>query len=234
MDLPTLAIMTTTWAPDTEVGISRRASAEKAIRSWKKHLKYDGELRLHIADDGSLLPGYPDTLGKIWPGATVTRQERQGVGASLNNGFEAVISWETPVAAYLVDDWALTAPLDLTPWVRVLIEDDSVGMVRLGLPHPDLTGMVKHLGVNGWGLLLARHHYACGHRPALYHRRFLEAYGRFLEGVSAMDCEQAYAQQFNNGVGPEVMVAMPHPWVHVGESEVGDVVPEGAPALVTA
>lgn len=227
MDLPVVSIVMTTWAPDSEVGISRRASAEKALRSWKKHLKYDGELRLHIADDGSQLPGYPDTLGKIWQDATVTRQERQGIGASLNNGFEAVMTWETPIAAYIVDDWMLTANLDLTPWVRLLIEDESIGVVRLGLPHPDLTGTVKHLGELGWGLLVDRHHYTAGHRPALYHSRFLEANGRFMEGVSAMDCETEYVSRFNsNDNSPHVMIAMPHSWVHVGETEVGDLVPD--------
>lgn len=235
MNLPKVSIVMTTWAPDSLVGISRRSSAEKAIRSWKKHLKYDGELHLHIADDGSTLPEYPDILGKLWPGATVTRQERQGVGASLNNGFEAVMTWDDPVAAYIVDDWALASAFDLTPWVSLLLQDEEVGVVRLGLPHPDLTGQVRHLGDLGWGLMLDRHHYAFGHRPALYHRRFLEQNGRFLEGVSAMDCETDYAVRWCRGQQVAgVMVAMPHPWVHVGETEVGNIVPEAEPVEVHA
>ena len=102
-----------------------------------------------------------------------------------------------------------------------------IGMVRLGPPHPWLTGEIVHTTI-GWFIHLDRHHYAFGMRPALYWPNFLEAYGRFEEGVSAMECERLYAEKFCNTEGPDIAYALPYPWEHVGRVEVGDVVPDGA------
>lgn len=230
--LPPVTVVMTTWAPAGNVGTSRVKSAVRALTSWTWQLDYDGPLRLHIADDGSDLD-VPGALAPIahkagWD-VTCTRQERRGVGASLNAGFEA--AWQHgPLVLYAVDDWALTGKMELTPWVRLLLLYEGIGMVRLGPPHPYLTGSVMYLPDidewNHWCLLLERHHYAFGHRPALYHRRFLEHYGRFAEGVNAFDCERIYTERFNKSPsGPAVALALPHLWQHVGEMEVGDVVP---------
>ena len=89
----------------------------------------------------------------------------------------------------------------------------------------------------GWGLRLDPHHFAFGHRPALYHKRFFDAYGYFEEGVSALECERLYAEHFCrerpdlfaiDQPCPDIVYALSYPWVHLGEAEVGDVEPEGA------
>ena len=226
LDRPPVTIVMTTWMPEGPVGESRRRSARAALDSWRLHLDYAGQLRLHIADDGSpvedLVYAVGARLDGFWP-VSGSRQQRRGVGASLNAGL-ATAWYASPLAAYFVDDWGLTAPFDLTPWAELLVDDETVGMVRLGPPHPWLTGTVE-LFAQGWAMRLERHHYAFGHRPALYHKRFFDAYGEFREGVSAFECERLYAEGFCSRPGPDIVYALPYPWLHVGEAEVGDVEP---------
>ena len=86
----------------------------------------------------------------------------------------------------------------------------------------------------GWFLRLEPDGFAFGHRPALYHRRFLEAFGWFEEGVSALECERFYAERYARGLAiwplakprqPEVVLALPHPWHHVESIELADLQP---------
>lgn len=227
--IDTITIVVTTWAPKGPIGDSRGESARKAIASWEQHLRYDSLLRLHIADDGSDHELYHNAYEFLpWASppwdVTFSRQERGGVGASLNAGFAEAFA-RSPLALYAVDDWELTEEFDLNPWAQLLLEEQDIGAVRLGPPHPGLSGMVR-LTYWGWVLMLDRHHFACSHRPALYHKRFLNAYGPFDEGCSALECERRYNERFcENLEGPAVALALPHPWKHVGEVEVGDVEP---------
>ena len=63
--LPPITIVMTTWAPIGPVGESRRESASLALISWRDRLRYEGQLRLCISDDGSTLEKYPEDLGEI-------------------------------------------------------------------------------------------------------------------------------------------------------------------------
>ena len=227
--LPPVTIVATTWFPESDDGLRRGLNACAAFASWREYLIYEGSLCLHVADDGSP----EDRLALLdpelehWAHVTISVQARRGVGASLNAGLRQAFDHERGLALYAVDDWALTGPIDLTPWARLLWERADVGMVRLGPPHPDLTGRVEALTGDwqGWALRLDRHHYAFGHRPALYHPRLRDAYGLFAEGVNAYDCERLYAEQFARTTGPDIVLALPHPWWHLEGPEQADVVP---------
>lgn len=217
--LPTITIVVTTWFPPGEDGDKRYNIFREALASWHQHLKYDGELHYHIADDGTFAwPGLP-------PPATFSRQNRRGVGASLNAGFAQAFA-QGELALYAVDDWKLAADLDLTPWARLLRDSSLMGCVRLGPPHPDLTGAVLHLGENGWALLLEKHHYAFGFRPALYHKRFFDYYGWFDEGISSLEAERLYNERFcENFRGPDIVLALFTPFDHIYGVELSAVVP---------
>lgn len=232
-DLPPITIVMTTWAPPEKLGLQRMLAAWRALMSWQVLLEYpDDNLRLHVADDGSD-PAHQYGLGmdtnpcRWWTrseGVTFSRQERQGVGASLNAGFKTAFQ-AGPLAAYFVDDWVLKQVMDLRPWARLLMEDESVGMVRLGPPHPNISGTVKHYPGIGWGLLLDRHHYAFGTRPFLMHRRFYEQYGPFTENVSALECERLYNYWFCSHRGPGIVHALEYPWEPIEETHLSEVKP---------
>jgi hypothetical protein len=233
--LPPLTVVMTTWAPTGPDGYRRATNARMTLGTWQHRLVYEGPLYLHIADDGSALPDYPANIVE-YPGnfleTTYSRQERHGVGASLNAGFRQAHDLRGGLVLYAVDDWLLLEQFDVSPWARLLVERSEVGMVRLGPPHPDLTGRIEALTAEwqGWGLRLDRHHYAFGHRPALYHQRMRDAYGPFAEDVNAYECERLYAERWARGflTEPGIVLALPHPWLHVDGPEFAGIEPAGA------
>jgi hypothetical protein len=229
-----VTIVATTYFPPGEDGKLREVTARAAFASWRQNLIYDGELRLHVADDGSADAGWPaaaalapkapwvDPLAPV----TTSRQERQGVGASLNAGCDLAFAAGN-IVLHAVDDWELQQDFDLTPWVDLLVADPNVCMVRLGPPHPWLTGTIENFP-EGWGMRLDRHHFAFGHRPALYHPRMFEAYGRFAEDVNAYECERLYNEHFCVTPGPDIVLALPTPWVPLESVELAGIDPRAA------
>jgi hypothetical protein len=219
---PDVTIVMTTYFPD----VHRRSLAEETLRSWTENLRYNGDLHLHCADDGSNHIWHPEL---IWKGPiTYSYQERRGVGASLNRGFAKAFE-TSPYVLYAVDDWWLAYPIDFTHWVMVLEEREDVGMVRLGPPHPNIRGHVEAFTDywNSWGLRLDRYGFAFGHRPALYHRRMIETYGWFEEGVSALECERLYAENFSRTEGPDIVLSLSSPWYHTSTESLSAIEPEG-------
>ena len=221
MEFPPITIVMTTFFLPGERGVLRRISANRTLRSWGAYLDYQNKVNLHIADDGSDFP-----LASNWLGVTHSVQYRQGVGASLNKGFAKAFE-TSPLVLYAVDDWALTQDFDLTPWVEMLLQREDIGMVRLGPPHPNLTGRVEMLSGNweGWGLVLDRQGFAFGTRPALFHKRFIDAYGWFAENTSAVEVERIYNESFCTTPGPNIVLALPHPWEHIGPESLSDLEP---------
>ena len=222
MRAPITAIVTT-YFPAGPVGDSRYKTCKATLQSWAKRLLYDGELRYFIVNCPGPMAEFGQTqLQRILRGKPVAFAHTPlGVGASLNLGTQKATADGSPLTLYAADDWALDQELDLTPWADLLIADPSIGAVRLGPPHPDLTGRVLMLP-QGWALRLDRHHFAFGHRPALFHERLYAAYGWYDERSSAWECERLYNEHFCATPGPDVVYALPYPWRHVGEMEVGD------------
>lgn len=228
-----ITVVVTTYFPDGPVGESRFKSAKATLESWDRHLNYDGPLQCIIVNSTGPIPDKRQTLLiKKLHGSYAFLHHQGGVGGSLNLGFKWAREHDAPLVFYAADDWALDADFDLSPWADLLIAQPRAGMVRLGPPHPDLTGRVQ-MTPQGWVLLLERHHYAFGHRPALYHQRMIDAYGWFDEGSNAWECERLYNEHFcgthvdfrDIPNGPEIVYALPYPWRHVGETEVGDLEP---------
>jgi len=224
-DLPKLAFLVTTYIPPN--GAVRLETMARTIRSWREHLKYEGKIHIHIADDGSdIVPGDPfwkDVVGD-WASMSFSRQEHRGVGDSLNAGWAACHEI-TPITLYAVDDWSLIADLDITPWVRLLLENESVGCICLGASHPHLRGGVLTTFAQGWTISWERYAFYWGMRPALYHRRFLDAYGPLPEMMNACECERLYNRDICASQGPSVEHAILHPWQHLWSIEMGDMEP---------
>ncbi|MCI0556247.1 MAG: hypothetical protein L0287_35335, partial [Anaerolineae bacterium] len=156
-----------------------------------------------------------------------TRQIHRGVGASLNAGimYQCIVR-QQQLIAYFVDDWILKSPLDLTPWAELVLEQpDNIGMVRLGPPHPELTGQIR-MYKQGWAVSLERHHYAFAMRPALYHGRFFQFYGAFDENCSAIAAERDYNERFCTvNTGPGIVLALPEIWDYSRQPSLSDAIP---------
>ena len=57
------------------------------------------------------------------------------------------------------------------------------------------------------------------------HKRFIDRYGPFPENCSALDCEYLYNDRFCNNQGPDIVLALPHPWYHIYGVDLSGVVP---------
>lgn len=224
IEFPPITIVVTVYRPeDQEVCDMRYEAMRRTIESWQAYLKYDGHICMHFADDSLEEKGWIYTE-RFNYGSTYSQQSRKGVGASLNVGFRQAFKL-SPIVLYAVEDWSLVYDFDLTPWVQLLLEREDIGMVRLGVPHPNLTGRIEHLGELGWGLLFDDYSFTYGQRPALYHQRFYDHYGAFPENCSAIDCERRYAKRVTTMEGPKVMLALPHPWKHIDTISMSDWTP---------
>lgn len=213
MTLPPITIaLTTYYSPDG--GQERWEAVHHTLASWARQLWYDGPVRVHVADDGSAgdwLERTVEYVTDIWGEPTVSVQQRQGYGASLNKCFEHT----DQIAFHGVDDWMLYQPIDITPWVKLILRQEyGIGLVRLGPPHPGLMGDVV-MFEEGWFLKLARHHFVCGLRPALWHKSLWELHGPFVEGASALETERLFNQRYCHGGGLDAALALPHPWQHL-------------------
>lgn len=95
-----------------------------------------------------------------------------------------------------------------------MTQNESIGIIRFGPPHPGLTGTVETISDEwqGWGLRLDRHNYAYGDRPMIIHERFYRCYGPYTEDVSALECVRLYDEKFSRMDGPSIVLALPHPF----------------------
>lgn len=235
-ELPVITVIATTYYPDTEQARIRRQMASISVKSWVRYLQYQGPLAYHFADDGSELEdykifpysdpmnGYDISQINVHRDVSFSRQERKGVGASLNRSFEEAFK-KSPLAMIIYnDDVMLRESIDLTPWADLLLEEEDIGAVRLGLPHPGLTGEIV-LYPQGYGLKLDKHNFAFSFRPTLFHKRFLDVYGWFLEGETALECERIYNLKFCEADGPEIIYAISVPWEHLWIMDLSDLRP---------
>lgn len=127
MDWPNLCVCLLTY--------NRLEFAIRTLRSALDNLHYSGELRVHIADDGSgeeyceelrtLAGGYPNVVS-----TGISDSQRNGYGANYNLAMQT-IHGHSQIVLPLEDDWQLLAPLDLDPLVLALGEG-QFGCIRLG------------------------------------------------------------------------------------------------------
>lgn len=220
-----ITIVATTWLPPGQE-INRWHAFLKSYVSWQENLKFDGKIHLHVSDDGTEPEKWKYLQDAVYwdrGNLTFSRQQRHGVGASLNTGLKQAFE-ASPVVLHAVDDWELLQPLDLNEWVK-FIEDPQyrISLLRF-FPHPDLTGEIKFVPPYGWAMKLDMHHFVFSFRPALWHKRMFDYIGYFNEDVSALSTEYTYNQKLTIS-RENVWMALPELWRHIGEESLADVVP---------
>lgn len=201
--------------------------AIETIKSVKANLVYPN-IGFHIADDGSNTsdnPSYVQSLvDEIGPeySITVSDSKRGGVGKNMNLGIHAVLD-RADLWLHLEDDWALRGPLDLLPCVQLLVEDETVGMVRLGR----LSAGIKAETLAGankmwWRLKKNSDTYVFSGNAALRHRRFHSHYGPYKEGLMPGQTELVHCNKFNVTPGPDIVwpawLNTEETFFHIGDS----------------
>lgn len=219
-----VTIVTTTYFSKEHEGFARMYTALESTVSWFDKIEGEG-IRLHIADDGSdheLFDPFISELQKVYT-LTWSRQERGGIGASLNKGLAQ--AWANGgLVFYIVDDMRLEVPLDLSFPASVLNNHEDIMAVRIGLPHPDTTGRVRYFPnehkYETYMLELDPHHYVMTHRPFMAHKRMMR-YGPYVEGIKAGDCETEFNNRYLKDPVLKVEQWIPNVWLHNSPIELG-------------
>ena len=200
--------------------------ALRTIAAARQYLRYGGDLRWYVADDGSRAEHYQAVLDAVGDDIWGHHTARRGYGANANAAWRAA-DQRSRLTLWLEDDWELTRPLDLYPYAALLMETHEVGMVRLGNLNLDIRGRTwAHGGQVYWKLDKEPHIEGTpvftGH-PSLRHRRYRDAYGDYPEGLGPGDTELAYAWQFRVGSqdAPAIVWPAEYPpqgfFGHIGE-----------------
>lgn len=183
--------------------------------SW---LRYAGEKRFHIADGGSPQE-HLDYYDKVLSGVPHTIEVTDNLSAMCNScAKHGGDVWIT-----MVDDYALRYPITITNDVSLLLEDASIGAIRMsrlafwgsGGIGPETSADLVTVGAcgNHWWKLdksKTKDSYMSSIGVHIYHRRFWEAYGdipRCPPNVPG-EAELRGAERFREKSGSTIAVPM--------------------------
>lgn len=239
-----VAVVLSTYNPP---GGYRSDYCVRTVRSLLDNLKCSGPclFRLVLADDGSedltckshnlndvenYLQYCAEMAENRWgTPSTIVRTPREGIGASLNNALKEVDFAEHWM--YSTDDWVLEKELDIQPALGLMREFDY-DYVRLNPLHPSLMCKTMFNQNQGWWLHLFQQDggFAFGTRPFVATKPFVEKVGPFISFANAYDTERDYAQRVarKNDLRLAAMVDLSGSWLHIGEQQVGKIVPTRA------
>ena len=198
---PKVAIVFVTYA--------RTEYAVRTVLGLRKHLICPYELGWYVADDGSRTAHYKAVMNAL-EGAPIIGSHSQNFitgkcwpGKSWNKAWRFAHGW-TPIILWIEDDWELQRDLDITPYVKLLVEREDVGMVRLGHLAVDLnTRSVAHDGIH-YLKMLRNMPYGYSGNPHLKHVRFVRTYGFYKENIGPGDTELHYDFKFTSKEGPDI------------------------------
>lgn len=198
-DMPPIAICLLT-CDRTELAI-------RVIRAFRSNASYAGAMVWLVAQD-SEHAAHGDAIMHELAGADVAADSfrlRLGPGPAWNMAIKLALEhWD--YLLWLEDDWELTYPLDLTPYIQLLMDRPDVGTVRLsGLPTGLLMESVGHNGIHYLNILKQRQ-YCWSGNPSINHRRHFEAYGGFPTDPSVVvgDCELYHDGLVRRKDGPQI------------------------------
>jgi len=215
--------------PDVTVLIvtyDRPGEIRKTMRTLQRRLCYGGQLRWHVADDGT--PG--DYLSELEADLgitfTSTVTPRQGWGTNVNTAWDAI---ETDFVFLCEDDYVARQSLNLTRGVALLLAEPAIGLVRYdGLAGHKLNLFLREAKTKAGRLdylVISRdspHLNIYSNRPHLVHRRFYEQIGPYAEGKSLGATETDYAHRVKDEEGGLLVVTLDdgirRAFRHVGKS----------------
>lgn len=186
---------------------NRMQYADQCLRAVIKNVRWDGDLHIHIADDGSPAD-YRDALHKIAGGyskvcsAGVSNSERRGYGANYNLSTQHIHDWSDYVLV-VEDDWRLDRSLDCTKLV-LGFGDGRIGCIRLGYlgSTQRLSAELIRVGGRAYWLLdpdSPEPHVWAGH-PRLETVAWQREQGCWPEGLDPNMTEFVAARWFRRGV----------------------------------
>jgi len=181
--------------------------AVRTAVSFCTNFKYPN-LAWYIADDGSSdAHGLAITSALEMCGATIFggHAEKMGPGPSWNRAIENSLH-RAEIILWVEDDWELQDEIDVTKYVKLLMEKPEVGMIRLGYMAVGLN--LHSVGHDGTHYLRVEKStpYAYSGNPSIRHRRYFTAYDWYPEspGVNPGECELWHDDKVRKTEGPEI------------------------------
>jgi len=165
-------------------------SSPEDFEKMISHLKSFGHQLAYSHNERMRNPGEEDTFfaGKGW---------NKTLGLAHQN---------SDFVLWVEDDWELDRPFDLVPHVRLLQENEAVGMVTFRILS--VGNEVKTVGHNGQHYLeyMRTTQYSYSGNPQLRHARFTTHYGWFAENVNPGGIELAQDDKYRLDVsnGPKI------------------------------
>lgn len=202
----------TVLAPQLCVALLTYKRTEMAVRTVKgivDNLIYPKELvSFYVADDGSPWPHMDAIFSAIKDGglriAGYHNEKFSGGTPYCGIGWNVALRKSHMTSDYVLwleDDWVLKAPLDIRPFIWMLLDRKDVGMVRLsGLAIGNIVEVKAHRGVHYLDYLRSAQ-FAYSGNPHIRHIRFDEYYGLFATNLTPGDLEVHYDDKFRHMLG---------------------------------
>lgn len=186
----------------------RSEYALKCIESVKKNLLYP-DLAWYVADGGSLewhlnavLHALEDVKMLGYHSGDVVRGASYGSDANIAY---AMAKERGKLTLWLEDDWELREPFDLWSYASLLMEEPTIGMVRMGYLNLNMRGSVfGHGGQLYWRLDRTADSYVFTGHPSLRHNNFMNACGPYPEGLLPGETELAFAMKYRSQDTPDI------------------------------
>jgi len=200
--------------PINVIFITAGASAERTdyavrtIESCKRYLRYPN-LHWFIADDGSDLY-HIDSVVNALDGCNISGiwSTKNSYGRSCNAGIEKTREIGS-LMFFLEDDWELTRELDLWTYAAALMENDTLGMIRMGYLNEGVKGETfGHRDQLYWRLDGESPYIFTGH-PSLRHMRFHNHAGGYVEMLQPGETELAMAWKYKMSPDPKPSILWP-------------------------
>jgi len=221
-DTPPVYIILTTYKR-TEVAL-------KTIRGIKNNLQWSN-IGWIVTDDGSP-PEHMEAIKKEIGGSYTLHiydSAGKGVGHGMNWAINKIKELGAKLFIMCEDDWELLQPLDFKPYVRLLMEHESISMIRMGYLSYGISGeLFPAVGKLWFKLFNTGFTYTFSGHASLRHLRFHEQYGMYKEGLVPGLTELSMCGQVNAKPDGPVIVwpiddfGASGPFVHIGSESLAD------------
>lgn len=198
--VPPIWILLTTY--------KRTEIALRTIQSIKQNLQYSN-IGWVVVDDGTggdHLKQLTDEIGWSYQIHTYDGQ-RKGVGHNMNVGLKKIDELGGELILVEEEDWLLNAPFDPTPHVNLLMNNEDIGMVRMGYLSAGLSGEIVALENKLWlKFYKTQYVYTYAGHANLRHKRFHERIGMYSEGLPPGANELDFCAKYNSTDNPPAIV----------------------------
>lgn len=200
----------------------RTEYALATVKAIQDKLKYPGEIKWYVADDGSDQSHVEALKAAIGKDLVHVESHHWSYGGSANRAIHFAREF-TDLTLWLEDDWELRRELAILPYAELLWTVTDIGMIRLGRLPKDLD--CKSEGYNGSIFLSIQRTmpYMFSGNPSLRHRRFHDKYGSYAEGLYPGDTEIAFDNRMREHDCPikivwDVDLGAYGPFGHIGKA----------------